>query len=276
MALVQVDGRQVEYELEGRGDLVLLLAASWWPLDAWKLSGFPQLRDHYQVLAFNQRGIGASAATPGCYTCSSLAADGVALLDMLGLREPAHVIGFANGSGLAIKMALEHPGRVRSLILAASSPGTPSSAPAPSIREREHIAHQGFRDFIRNHALNDTFAFTPANYASHPERAQALADALWNNQGPEEEFLKHADARQGYDAVADAREVRQPALVICGAEDDVQRGLSTPVRTSHALAQAFPNSQLHLISSVAHMTFWEEPDAAWPVVKAFLSGVGGQ
>jgi len=273
VALIQVGDRQVEYEIEGRGDPVLLLAASWWPLDTWNLSGFPQLRDHYQVVTFNQRGIGASSATPEPYTCSSLASDGVALLDAIGLRDPAHVVGFANGSGLVIKMALEHPSRVRSLILAASSPGTPASQPPPSIRERDHIAHQGFRDFIRNHALNDTFAFTPATYAAHPERAQALADALWDHQGTEKEFLKHADARQGYDAVADARQVRQPALVICGAEDDVQRGLSTPVRTSHALAEAFPDVRLHLLPGVAHMTFWENPEPAWAVVKDFLSGV---
>jgi pimeloyl-ACP methyl ester carboxylesterase len=273
MALIPVDGRQVEYELQGEGDLVLLLAASWWPLDTWKLSGFPQLASAYQVLTFNQRGIGASSPTTGPYTCSGLAADGVALLEALDLRQPAHVIGFANGSGLAIKMALEHPGRVRSLTLAASSPGTPSTQPAPSLREREHIAHQGFRDFIRNHALNDTFAFTPATYKARPERVQALADALWEHQGTEQEYLKHADARQGYDAVADARQLRHPALIICGAEDDVQRGLSTPVRTSRALAQAMPNARLHLIPGVAHMTFWEDPDAAWPVVREFLAGV---
>jgi 3-oxoadipate enol-lactonase len=273
MALIEVAGRQVEYDLQGGGDLVLLLAASWWPLDTWRLSGFPQLADNYQALAFNSRGIGASSATPEPYTCASLADDAAALLDALGHTDPAHVIGFANGSGVAIKLALRNPEHVRSLTLAASSPGTPASAPAPSIRERDHIAHQGFREFIRNHALNDSFAFTPTTYAHHRERADALADALWDHQGTEDEFLKHADARQGYDAVADARQVRQPALVICGAEDNVERGQSTPVRTSHGLAQAFPNARLHLIPGVAHMTFWEDPDATWPVVKEFLASV---
>jgi pimeloyl-ACP methyl ester carboxylesterase len=274
MALIDVDGRQVEYKLEGSGDLIVLLAASWWPMDTWDLSGFPQLAGEYQVLTFNNRGIGASAATPQPYTCASLAGDAVALIDALGLRQPAHVVGFANGSGVAIKVALQHPHRVRSLILAASSPGTPASAPAPSIRERQHIEHQGFREFIRNHALNDTFAFTPATYANHRERATALADALWEHQGTEAEFLKHADARQGYSAVDDARGISVPVLVLCGAEDNVERGPSTPVRTSHALADAFPNARLHLIPGVAHMTFWEDPDAAWAPVREFLRSVG--
>jgi pimeloyl-ACP methyl ester carboxylesterase len=273
MAVVDVNGRQVEYKLEGHGDLVVLLAASWWPIDTWDLSGFPELRDSYQVLALNSRGIGASAATPEPYTCAGLGDDVVELLDVLSLPQAAHLIGFANGSGVAAKVALRHPSRARSLVLAASSPGTPASAPAPSIREAEHLSHEDFRDFIRNHALNDSFAFTPANYAQHPDRATALADALWQNQGTEAEYLKHADARQGYSLVEDARQIAQPVLVLCGAEDDVQRGLSTPVRTSRAVVEAFPTARLHLIPGVAHMTFWEDPAAAWPVVTEFLASV---
>ncbi|HVA23423.1 MAG TPA: alpha/beta hydrolase [Chloroflexota bacterium] len=289
MALAQVEGRQVEYELQGSGEsyadgescadgepcadgeLVLLLAASWWPLDTWKLSGFPQLAGHYQVLAPNQRGSGASAGTPGPYSSESQAGDAVALLDALKLSQPAHVIGFAQGCGIALKMALRHPDRVRSLVVAAPSAGTPASAPPPSLREREHIARQGFRDFIRHHALNDDFAFSTANYALYPERAAELADALWDHQGSEEEFLKHAGARQGYNAIDDARRVPQPALVLCGEEDNVERGISTPVKAARALAEAFPNGRLHLIPGVRHMTFWEDPAAAWPPVLDFLA-----
>lgn len=274
MAVVEIGDRQIEYKLAGEGPLVVLLAASWWPIDTWDLSGFPQLAGDYQVLAFNSRGIGASTATPEPYTCAGLADDVIELLDTLRLDEPAHLVGFANGSGVAVKAALHHPSRVGSLTLAASSPGTPSDAPAPSIREREHIAHEGFRDFIRNHALNDEFAFTPATYAGHPERAQALANALWEHQGTEQEYLKHADARQGYSIIDDARQVTQPALVVCGAEDTVQRGPSTPLRTSHTLAAAFETSRLHLLAGVAHMTFWEDPEPAWRVVKEFLVGDG--
>src|SRR5438477_11726143 len=98
MALVDVAGRQVEYVLDGSGDLIVFSSPTWWPLDAWLLSGFPQLRDSYQMLAFNHRGIGASQATAGPYTVPSLAEDLLALLDALDLRQPARIIGFAIGS----------------------------------------------------------------------------------------------------------------------------------------------------------------------------------
>jgi pimeloyl-ACP methyl ester carboxylesterase len=241
MALATVQGRQVDYQLEGSGELVVLLAASWWPLDTWKLSGFPELRGEYQVLAPNHRGIGASAPTDPPYSADNQAGDTVALLDALGLAGPAHVVSFAQGTGVALQLALRHPQRVRSLVLAAPSAGTPPTEPAPSLREREHIAHIAFRDFIRNHALNDDFAFAPANYAAHHERAVALADALWEHQGPEEEY--------------------------------VQRGRSTPAGTARELAAAMPNARLHLIPNVRHMTFWEDPPAAWAPVREFLKSL---
>jgi pimeloyl-ACP methyl ester carboxylesterase len=222
------------------------------------------------VLAPNHRGIGASTGTDAPYTARQQAGDTAALLDVLGLRGPAHVVGFAQGTGVSLQLAVHYPERVRSLVLAAPSAGTPPGEPAPSIRERDHVAHQGFREFIRKHALNDDFAFTPANFAQHHGRAEALADALWDHQGSEEEFLKHADARQGYNAVEDARDVRQPALVLCGEEDNVQRGRGTPVSTARELAATLPNGRLHLIPGVRHMTFWEDPPAAWAPVKAFL------
>ena len=42
----------------------MLCSPNFWPLDTWKLSGLPELRDSYRVIAFNNRGYGQSAGTP--------------------------------------------------------------------------------------------------------------------------------------------------------------------------------------------------------------------
>src|SRR5205085_510099 len=149
--------------------------------------------------------------------------------------------------------------------------GAPASAPSAAERDRGHIEKMGYREFIRHHALNDDFAFSPANYARYLERAEALADALWDHQGPEEEFLKHAGARTGHMTLDSAAGVRQPCLVLVGEDDDVARGVSTPVRFSRELADALPNAQLKLLPGIRHMTFWEQPDLAWAEVRKFLA-----
>src|SRR5438270_10160398 len=105
MSLIQVEGRTVEYLLEGRGaEVVVLCSPNFWPLDAWRLSGIPELRDRYRVLAFNNRGYGQSEATPTDYTVYSLADDTLALMTALDVPQ-AHLLGFAYGAQVALKAA---------------------------------------------------------------------------------------------------------------------------------------------------------------------------
>lgn len=271
MAQIKVGGTTVEYVREGRGEAILLCSPSWWPLDGWQLSGIPQLRDAYDVVAFNFRGIGASQGTPGDYTVPSLADDALALLDALGIAR-AHLIGFAIGGAIALQAARTQPERVASLVLAAVGAGEPARAtravPEAVLRELREV---GYREHIRAHALNDDFAFSPASYRAHPERAAALADALWDHAGTEAEYLKHVLARQGHDTLADLAAVQQPALVLVGAEDTVRRGASTPLQVAYDLAAGLPHAELEVLPGVRHMLFWEAPEVCWQRVRRFLA-----
>jgi pimeloyl-ACP methyl ester carboxylesterase len=273
MALIEVAGRTVEYVREGAGEPVVLCAPDWWPLDAWRLSGIPELRERYEVIAFNHRGIGASTPTPTAYTVRGFAEDTLALLDALGVGR-AHLLGFAIGASIALEAARLAPARIRSLVLAAAGAGTPAREPRHIPPEvLRSLRTEGYRAHIRNHALNDDFAFHPDHYRAHPERAEALADALWEHAGTEQEFLKHVLARQGYNTTADLDRVTTPTLVICGEEDHVARGISTPVAVAHALAAGLPNARLVLVPKTRHMLFWESPEACWAAVREFLASV---
>ena len=122
MAIIKIDRRAVEYQLDGQGDVVVLCSPNFWPLDTWQLSGLPELRDAYRVLAFNNRGYGASEATSTAYTVYSLAADTLALMAALGIAR-AHLVGFAYGAQVALKAAARQPERVTSLVLGAAAVG---------------------------------------------------------------------------------------------------------------------------------------------------------
>ena len=274
MALTQVDGRAVEYVVAGEGEPVLLCSPDWWPLDAWTLSGIPELSDRHRVVAFNQRGIGQSAGTPGDYDVRLFARDTLGLMDALRIPS-AHLLGFAIGAVIALEAARQQPARVRSLVLAAAGAGVPPGTPrvVPAAVERE-IAEHGYRAHIRNHALNDDFAFAPDNYRAHPERAEALADALWEHAGTEAEFRKHVLARQGYVTTEGLAAITMPVLVLCGAEDTVARGTSTPVGVARELAAGLPHARLVLVPGTRHMLFWQSPGACWSAVREFLAAVG--
>ncbi len=79
------------------------------------------------VIRFDNRGLGLSGPPtpdPDGYTLSDMAADGVAVLDELGVTR-AHVLGLSLGGMVAQTVVIEHPDRVRSLTSMMSSTGDP-------------------------------------------------------------------------------------------------------------------------------------------------------
>ncbi len=67
------------------------------------------------------------------YTLSDMAADGMGLLDALGIDD-AHVLGSSMGGMIAQTMAIEHPHRVRSLTLLYTTTGEPDvGTPDPEV-----------------------------------------------------------------------------------------------------------------------------------------------
>ena len=270
MALMHLAGRAVEYEVHGTGDPVVLCQPTWWPLDPWRLSGLPELSQAYRTVVFNQRGIGASRGTDTDYSVESMAKDTLALMDALGI-ERAHLVTFANGSMVALRVAQLRPDRARSLVLGA--PGAPVSRNPRAVSEaqRRHVMEHGFETFIKGHAANDDFAFSPAGYKAHPERAAALADALWEHARSPEEYLKHALVRTDFDNLEQIDRVTHPVLVVTGSDDTVARGDSNPVESSRLLASRMANGRLELVPGLRHMLYWEAPEACWPVVLEFLA-----
>ena len=84
------------------------------------------------VIRYDHRDTGRSTSYPlgaAGYTGVDLMNDALGVLDALGVPA-AHLVGFSLGGGLGMRLAVEHPGRVRSLTLIASTPGpgTPETA----------------------------------------------------------------------------------------------------------------------------------------------------
>jgi hypothetical protein len=61
-----------------------------------------------------------------------------------------------------------------------------------------------------------------------------------------------------------------PTLVLCGAEDGVERRGSTPAATAKMLAPLIPGAELALIPKTRHMTFWDG-DGALIALQGFLA-----
>src|SRR5205085_6842218 len=115
MRTTKVNGVELEYEVVGSGEPVLLIS----PVIA---DGFlpllsqPELADRYELIRYHKRGWVGSTHTTGPVSVVDHAADAVALLDHLGISR-AHIAGHSSGAAVAGQIALDHPEKVRTLTL---------------------------------------------------------------------------------------------------------------------------------------------------------------
>ena len=115
MQSVNVNGVDLEYEVRGAGEPVLLIdmliADCFVPLLA-----EPALADRYQLIRYHKRGWVGSTHTPPPVSFADHAADAAALLERLGVRR-AHIAGHSTGASIGAQLALDHPEKVHTLTL---------------------------------------------------------------------------------------------------------------------------------------------------------------
>ena len=115
------DGTRIHYEVAGPRDAEPLLCIQGLGTDlrGWTFQRFA-LGRHYRLLLVDNRGVGRSDKPSGPYDLEVMANDAVAVLDAEGIGS-AHVMGASMGGVIAQIIAVRHPQRVRSLVLACTA-----------------------------------------------------------------------------------------------------------------------------------------------------------
>jgi len=107
------------YEIHGEGEpLVLILGlgtdiSEWGGIINW-------LAERFQVLAFDNRGVGRSDKPDIAYTIEMMADDTAELMQALGIQQ-AHIVGISLGGRIAIGLSLRHAECVKKLVLVSTS-----------------------------------------------------------------------------------------------------------------------------------------------------------
>ena len=271
MAIATVNGIEIFYETQGSGEPILLVPPNWWPCATWNIGVVPELSKRFHTIIYDGRGTGRSAKPADGYSVRQFASDGSELLRQLGVKR-CHLVGFAIGGQIVQAMAIEQPETAASLTISTTGPGarrldgTMREVGPEALAEIKKI---GFERYILEHIDNDHMAYNPEYYRSHRERTAELARALWSGQSTVEQYRTHELARLSWDTLAEAPKVKVPTLVLCGADDGVERRGSTPEATARRLAPLIPGAELALIPGVRHMTFWDG-DGALKKLQEFL------
>ena len=264
---IEVHGHPIAYELRGKGVPIVLVAGTGYHGATWPVEFTQPLLERHAVLTFDHRGTGKTPPSLNRYSTRLFAEDAIRLMDALGLPA-AHVLGHSMGGRVAQWMALDHPGRIRTLILAASGPGQfredrPVTRGIPVHAAKEMI-ELGYERYMREH-IRDTF-FTAEFAAAHPERVAWLHDAFWAQRPDLENYLRHVLARQEHQTADRIGEIRMPTMVMIGDRDTQIMGTGSHVEQSEFLLAHLPNATKRVVEGAAHGYFWQLPERSAEIV----------
>jgi 3-oxoadipate enol-lactonase len=259
------DGTRLHYRAWGPADAepVLLIQG----LGADKAGWIAQRRalgSRYRCIALDNRGVGRSDAPEGPYDLEVMAADAVAVLDAEDVTS-THVVGASMGGVLAQILAVRHPGRVRSLVLACTA--------CQHLPWRRRLLAD-WADVARRDGMT---AFLRANLrwlvGARSLRRFALPFHLAGPVAlrcPPHAFAAQIDAILAMDdALADELGgIDVPALVIVGSQD-----VLTPRGDSEELVERIPGAELAIVWGGAHGFMVEQLRTFNREVLAFLDRV---
>lgn len=259
------DGTRLHYSVSGRrdGEPVLMIQGLGADSRGWLRQRLAFAARH-QVIVFDNRGVGRSDRPPGPYDLEVMATDALAVLDAAGVAD-AHVMGASMGGVIAQIIAVRHPERVRSLILACTA-----CRQLPWRREllaewaevAEHEGMGGFTTYAVRWVIGPRSLrrFWPA---------LGLVGTLAQNLTPDS-FLAQVQAilATDDDLRFELRAVRAPTLVLVGTQD-----ILTPLGDSEEIADLIPGAELAVIGGGAHGFMFEHASAFNRTALDFLRRV---
>lgn len=252
-------------EQGGSGPVVLLLhgftgsARSWDAIRA-------ELMTRFTVIAVDLPGHGRSGIPTGAFGMGDVARELAALLTA-ATTSPAAVLGYSMGGRIALRLALDHPSVVGSLILESTSPGIgdPSEREARRRSDAELaslMVRQGLAAFV------DQWEQLPlwARHSRMPagERARLREIRLSHDPGMLSVMLTSTGAGEDPPVLERLPEIQVPALLIAGMLD------AAYVAHARAMAARLPNARVEIVPNAGHMVHFEAPARFHAVVKTFL------
>ena len=263
MPIVQANGIDVNYEVQGEGEPVVLIPylAADQACYAFQIAEYVK---HFTCFTVDLRGAGLSGKPEGTYTTELFADDIAAFMQVAGI-ERAHVSGLSLGAATGMWLAAKYPERVKSLSLHSAWPSTD-----PFLRvavEQWRIMARAL-DSVPEMVIKGIFpwCFTPELYAARPEYVDSLAEFVRGRpMPPVDAFLRQSGAVLTHDAREILKLVQAPALLTFGRHDMV-----TSTRFAGPLSAAILDSDLLVFEDCAHAPIYENVEEFNQQTLAFL------
>lgn len=253
------------YESQGSGDTPVLLLHGLGSSSAdWELQ-LPAFAARYRVLTLDLPAHGRSPAPRGPLTVEGMAAAVAALLAQLELP-PVHLVALSLGGCVALTLALDHPGYVRSLTLV----NTFARLRPAGLRGAGRLAVR--LGLLAAAPMPTLAAFVARGLFPLPEQRplydQAVARLARNHR---RSYFAALQAIARFNVTHRLAALRCPTLILAGDRDQ-----TVPRSAALTLHRGIPGAQFRLVANSGHATPYDQAAVFNALVLEFLARPAGR
>jgi pimeloyl-ACP methyl ester carboxylesterase len=258
------DGAQLYYEVQGEGDPFIFLNGVMMSTVSW-VAYVPVLSRKFKLILVDFRDQGRSSRMTEQYELDIHAGDILGLLDELALPK-VHMMGVSYGGNVALKFALYHQERLKTLLL----PNTNNfiSNILSQIGQGWELAAE-LNDGGKFFQLITPITYSPAFFQSSPEffaQGQVLSKSMLTKEWFEAFIRLSRSAYNYYIPPEQLKTITVPTLLI-GAEDDI----ITPIEYMEILHENIKGSEFVVIPRAGHGAVIERMNEIMTIIIGFAT-----
>ncbi len=258
MPVANVNGININYTIAGHGKPLVMITGLGIDQSTWKpqVSAF---KEHYQVITFDNRGVGKSDKPEGPYSPRMMAEDTVQLMDFLKI-EKANILGYSMGGLIAQEIAINYPERITKLVLGSTwcCQDDGANGVTPNLLEAAKLPpRQGFNRLIDSCFNRLFYRFIIVPFIKFQARRMKEAEI----KGLE----RQVECIKGYDSLDRLPLIKAPTLIVTGTKDRVIKHES-----SDTISQKIPDARLVKIKNGSHVVCMEKSKVFNKEVLEFL------
>lgn len=256
---VEANGVRYYYEVHGQGEPLLLLHGGLGSIDMFG-PVLPALTAHRQVIAVDLHGHGRTALGSRAISLIDMGDDMETVLRLLGYG-PVDVLGYSMGGGVAMRLAVQHPERVRRLALV--SAGFARDGFHAEMLPMQAQVGAAMAEHMKETPMYKSYVAV----APHPDDFPRLLDAMG-------ELM-----RRDYDWGEDLKRLPMPTLIVFGDSDmyrpehvvEMYKLLGGGLRDAGWQREHQSRNRLAILPDVTHYDIFLSP-ALPATVLPFLDG----
>jgi pimeloyl-ACP methyl ester carboxylesterase len=258
---IEANGVDYYYEIHGQGEPLLLLHGGLGSIDMFG-PVLPTLAEHREVIGVDLHGHGRTTLGDRKIDLLDMGDDMAVILGQIGY-EQVDVMGYSLGGGVAFRLAVQYPGKVRRLVLVSTSYSPEGLHPEMRPKQDAPAVSAEMAEAMKGTPMHESYMAV----APHPEDFPKLLDRIG-------EFMS-----QTFDWSGDIPKLTMPVMLVYGDSDmfrpdhvvDFYRRLGGGLKDAGWQREHQSPNRLAILPDLTHYDVFLDPDLPRTVLP-FLDG----